>query len=400
MTPTEKIVADLCKDTFLSFWSFANPIGKRIDKELCDILVVCDPDVIIFSVKEINIKESGDPMVDIERWERNAVEESVKQIYGAERFLRDREEVVLNDRATKIRLPDKGIRNVYRVAVAFGRGDKFPLKEGDFGKGFVHVMDERSVEIILKELDTISDLIDFLNEKETFQKSDVQHIAFSGEDYLAMYLGNGFDIPEGVNLLMIDSDSWIDFSASPEYVADKKENKISYIWDGIIERLSEDFHTNDLINDVSRDELELALRWMNKETRFGRRMMSRMVMDVLGDGVAKPKSKAKIVQAELPSAPLYVIMQRKLEDREISRKELQMRCLVARSMFPDKHHVIGIASEPYDKGKGHSLDLVYMDLSIWTEELQKNAEGIKEDLGYFKSPIMSRMKPDGTIIKS
>jgi len=303
MTPTEKIVADLCKGTFLSFWSFANPIGKRIDKELCDILVVCDPDVIIFSVKEINIKESGDPMVDMERWERNAVEESVKQIYGAERFLRDREEVVLNDRATKIRLPDKGIRNVYRVAVAFGRGDKFPLKEGDFGKGFVHVMDERSVEIILKELDTITDLIDFLKEKETFQKSDVQHISFSGEDYLAMYLGNGFDIPEGVNLVMIDSDSWIDFSVSPEYVADKKENKISYIWDGIIERLSEDFHSNDLINEISRDELELALRWMNKETRFGRRMMSSMVMDVLGDGVTKPKSKAKIVQAELPDAP-------------------------------------------------------------------------------------------------
>ena len=400
MTPTEKIVTDLCKGTFLSFWSFANPIGKRIDKELCDILVVCDPDVIIFSVKEINIKESGDPKIDIERWERNAVEESVKQIYGAERFLHRTDEIVLSDRATKIKLPEKGIRNVYRIAVAFGRGEKFPLPEGDFGKGFVHVFDERSIEIILKELDTITDLIQFLKEKESFQKSKVHHIAFSGEDYLAMYLGNGFDIPEDVNLIIIDSDSWIDFSKSADYAAVKKANKISYIWDGIIERLSADFHLADLINEISRNELELSLRWMNKETRFGRRMMSTMVMDILGDGISKPKSKAKIVQTELPDAPIYVIMQRKYEDRDLGNKELNMRCLVARSLFPEKKIVIGLASEPYVKEKGHSLDLVYMDLTNWTDELQREAESIKEDLGYFKSPNMSKMKPDGTIIKN
>lgn len=395
MTPTEKLVSDLCKETFLSFWSFPNPIGKRLDKELCDILVVCDPDIIIFSIKEINVKDSGDFDVDVQRWERNAIEESVSQLYGAERIINQKEEILLSDKSTKIKLPEKGIRNVYRVAVAFGRGDKFPLKFGEFGKGFVHVFDERSIKIILQELDTITDFISFLEAKEKFVKRGIHHISFSEEDYLGMYLQNGFDIDEGVDLLIMDSEIWDGYSKSEEYAKEKNANKISYIWDGIIERLCEDFKHNNLIDEVKREELELALRLMNRETRFGRRQMSHLIMDMLGAGVDKPKVKARIVSSELENAPLYVVMARPHQDREFARKELYLRCHVAKSLFPERKQVIGLGTDPYVKGKGHSLDLIYQDLTNWSVEDQQNAEQMKEELGYFKSPQRSRLKPDG-----
>jgi len=107
MTPTEKFVSELCKKTFLSFWSFPNPIGKKLDKELCDILVVCDPDIIIFSVNEINVKDSGDYEVDFERWEREAIQKSIDQLYGAQRIIQQKEEILLHDKITKIKLPEK-----------------------------------------------------------------------------------------------------------------------------------------------------------------------------------------------------------------------------------------------------------------------------------------------------
>jgi hypothetical protein len=52
----EEFVFHICRETFLSLWSYANPLGKN-GKELCDILIVCDPDIVIFSVKEIEFKE-------------------------------------------------------------------------------------------------------------------------------------------------------------------------------------------------------------------------------------------------------------------------------------------------------------------------------------------------------
>ncbi|MEI9806637.1 MAG: hypothetical protein WDO16_01450 [Bacteroidota bacterium] len=72
-------------------------------------LVVCDPDIIIFSVKEINIKESGNYDIDFDRWERKAIDESVAQIYGAERIIKQKEEILLKDKATKIKLPEHAL---------------------------------------------------------------------------------------------------------------------------------------------------------------------------------------------------------------------------------------------------------------------------------------------------
>lgn len=390
MTPTEKYLSELCKDTFLPFWSFPNPIGKRLDKELCDLLIICDPDIIIFSVKEINIKNSGDNKLDNERWERKAIEESVSQIYGAERIISMKEEVLLKDKKTKIKLPENGVRNIYRIAVAFGRGERFSLKFGDFGKGFVHVFDEQSIRIVLSELNTISDFVGFLQSMETFISKGIRHIAFSHEDYLAMHLLQGLDVSDDTNILIIDSNYWAEYYKSKEYSEYKNEYKISYIWDGLINTLCQDFNEGNLINSVSRQELELAIRLMNKETRLSRKELSKLIIGVIVD--ESIKKKARIVCSDLPDQPIYVIMVRPHNDREFGQVELKLRCLVARSLFQDRKIVIGIATDPYENGKGHSIDLVYLDLTEWGETQQKEAEQISNELGYFKSAVKYNLK--------
>lgn len=55
ITPTERALHELCKHSFLRFWTFPNPFRPdgRVSKELCDAHVICGPYVLAFSDKSI-----------------------------------------------------------------------------------------------------------------------------------------------------------------------------------------------------------------------------------------------------------------------------------------------------------------------------------------------------------
>lgn len=167
---SEQFVHDICKKSFLSLWSYANPLGKA-SKELSDVLIVCDPDVIIISVKDIRITDSGNISTDWNRWRKRAIDASINQIYGAERWIEGASHVVRSDSSVGIALPEKKVRRVHRVAVALGGEGKAPIRFGDFGKGFVHVFDKVSLQVIMGELDAVEDFIGYLLAKEELYRS-------------------------------------------------------------------------------------------------------------------------------------------------------------------------------------------------------------------------------------
>ena len=171
MTPSEKYVANLCEKSFLPFWSFPNPLGKK-DKELCDVLVVCGNTIILISVKDIKVSNHKDKTIQYKRWVNKAVNDSTKQLYGAERFLKNVDEIKLKNRVTKVALPDKKTRIIYRLAIAFGSDYDFPLPMGMDKRGFVHILDEKSTATIISELDTITDFTRYLIAKEKFLASN------------------------------------------------------------------------------------------------------------------------------------------------------------------------------------------------------------------------------------
>ena len=166
MNKSEQYVSTICKKSFLSLWSYRNPLGKN-SKELCDILVVSEPDIIIFSVKEIDISHSGDEQVDGIRWVKRAIKKSYNQIYGAERWIQNSTNIITKDGKKGVPFPDVSSRRIHRVAIALGSENKFPVLSADFGKGFVHIFDEISLSIIMNELDTISDFAKYLTDKES-----------------------------------------------------------------------------------------------------------------------------------------------------------------------------------------------------------------------------------------
>ena len=159
MNKSEEWTYNLCKKSFFSLFSFPNPVGKK-NKELCDVIVICGSDIILISVKDINIKLSNNFEIDYNRWNKRAIEDSLKQLNGAERFLKNALSFKLKSFSEKIELPE--IKNFYKIALAIGGNGKFPMPESIKSNGYINVMDEISFHSIVSELDTITDFLKYL----------------------------------------------------------------------------------------------------------------------------------------------------------------------------------------------------------------------------------------------
>ena len=201
VTTAERYLKTLCDGTFLSMWSYAEIYrdqregGRRHGdgKEVCDLLVVFENHIIIFSDKDCAFSDTGDLEVDWKRWYRKAIGASAKQLWGAERWIRTHPDRLFVDRACRqpfpIALPDGGVMQVHRIVVAHdasgrctrhlggsgslmldstldGMGEPFTVGHIDRVRGFVHVLDDTTLGIVLRTLDTIADFVAYFTRKE------------------------------------------------------------------------------------------------------------------------------------------------------------------------------------------------------------------------------------------
>lgn len=381
----EEFVFRICKNSFLSLWSYANPLGKN-NKELCDILIVCEPDIIIVSVKELKVTKSKDIIIDWKRWIRNAVEDSVKQIYGAERWIKSASNVVRRDGTKGLALPKKEEQRIHRIAVALGRGEEVPIFYGDFGKGFVHVLDEISFNIILQELDTIKDFINYLLAKEEFYRSKTQTPLLAGEEnLLAFYLSQGRKFPDEYDSVFLDNNLWEGMIRKPEYKKKKEADKISYVWDKLIDNISKSVLENKLEYSSSPGHGEIILRAMAQEDRFSRRILGKSFAGFIAFS-SKNILRARMVPG--PSGILYIFLATPHTlERKYRRAELETRCFVARGLNQDFNTVIGIATEQYKPKAGRSFDLYYFYKPDWPKKDQARMKFIQQKSGFFLNSV-------------
>ena len=392
MNRAEDFVYRVCRHSFLSLWSYANPKGRN-GKELCDILVVCEPDIVIFSVKDISLTDSGDVSLDWERWRKRAIDASCRQLYGAERWITSAAHVIRKDGTSGLPFPRGPECRMHRVAVALGGEGKVPFQYGDLGKGFVHVFDDTSFTIVLRELNTVSDFVTYLSDKERWVTSGVRHAPVaSEEDLLALYLRKGRQFPEGYDFVLVDGTLWEGFASSPEYESRKLADEDSYVWDNLIETFCNGALSGNLEKSLdggfefasSLTDVEMAVRTMAREDRFSRRILGKQFLEFLqlsGEGRVRSRMLTS------PSGVLYVFLAVPHgEDRKYRVAELGARCFVARGLHLDCKTVVGIATECYEPGKGFSLDLVYLYKETWTHEDQVRVKSVQEEFGYFVNP--------------
>ena len=133
VTAAERYLHQLGARSFLSLWSYPGVYRDEgpacgHGKEVCDLLVVFRDQIVIFSDKDCAFPNKGDLLVDWGRWYRNAVLESAKQVWGAERWIRNNPERLFIDRACQnrfpIELPPQSHMQFHRVVVAHGTRER------------------------------------------------------------------------------------------------------------------------------------------------------------------------------------------------------------------------------------------------------------------------------------
>jgi hypothetical protein len=331
VTESERYLALLADRTFLDLWSYPNTFyekrvrGKGDGKELCDLLVVCGDDVIIFSDKSCGWPEHEDVNVSWARWYRRAIEKSVDQIRGAERWLRQFPDRIFIDSAcTKpmpILLPPPDRARVHGIAIAIGaekacqhfcddddgslmilgplKGKDhidpkakaympFAIGDVDPGGPFVHVFDEGALDLVMREMDTIADFTRYLQEREVFIREERVLHSPNEAELLAIYLQHGddgghtFPTPSVLGAaddfkITLAQGSYAAFTESPPYQAKKRADQVSYVWDRLIGVFTENILAGTSVaiygEAPSALRAEPALRIMARENRTLRRAL-------------------------------------------------------------------------------------------------------------------------------
>lgn len=383
MTPSEKYVSELCEKSFLPFWSYPSPLGKN-DKELCDVLLMCGNDIVIISIKDIKVSEHSDQSVQYNRWYSKAIDASINQIYGAERFLENVNEITLNDRVTKVKLPKKENRVIYRIAIAFGSRKDFPLDTGDFGNGYVHVFDEDSTFTVINELDTFPDFVNYLKAKEQFTKDKIVTVP-KEVDFLALYIRTSLEFDYIPDTIIIDDNLWSEYIKSDEYNKWQRDIQISFIWDEIVSQLY-NIHIKNKLNSNKREELEIATRLINTECRNNRIVLGEALENAMIENV-----RSRIIKLDIETDHTYVYLKNDSKNWDYKEKELELRCLIARERFPSVPKVIGIGIGITPQGE-HIFDYTYLNIPELDNEAIHKIRIAKKELGFFENPRISHSK--------
>ena len=329
----------------------------------------------------------------LERWRKRAIDKSCKQIYGAARWLESATHVVTSTGEKGLALPDPDRRRVHYLAVALGGKGKTPIYFGDFGKGFVHVLDETSLDVVMGELDTIEDFVKYLSDKKALYERGILTLFDGGgeEDLLAFYLHQGRTFPEGPDFYVLEGNLWKSLAERDEFIRRKEADADSYFWDRLVELLVSDFRSRRLISDLPQASTELSdveriLRVMARENRFHRRLLSKYAVEFLESS----RIRSRFVPS--PSGVQYVFLTTKPGvSRNDRLMELAGRCWVARDLRRESTTVVGLATEDPARSSGFSFDVFYLHKQNWTCEDQKHGRMLREDFGYFANPEQTRM---------
>lgn len=420
-TPTESQLLALARNSFLSLWSFPNVYtdegrrGPNSDgKELCDLMVVFEDNVLLFSDKNCVFPLVDDLNLAWNRWYRRAVEKSAKQLAGAENWImRFPARVFLDAKCSKIvpvQLPPADRRRVHLIAVAHGASAAAIKHWESIGPGssgaplidtrlvgrqhennpfmlgwplesrrFVHVFDGDTLSLVLRELDTLSDFVDYLGKKQDlFEKSGCDFLITGEEELLAAYLTNidpetqehRFRTFEPNHIVLLEEGYWSKLKASAGYWARVAANKVSYLWDDLIEyQASHMIHGSSelAMAAATKGSEEDVLRVMASENRLKRRTLGESIRILRLQSNEKLRSTRSI--ADNRTHRVYAMLalphlpeQPHNEYREYRQYLLHLYCEGAILRFPEAQEILGLAFEQYDSDIV-SVDFLYFRMN-------------------------------------
>jgi len=437
LNEAEKYLTKLCGKTFLSLWGYAN-VYRKPGKELCDFLVVFGNHIIIFSDKDCQFKITKNINTDWNRWFKRSIEKSAKAVWGAERWIKNFPERIFIDSACTKKfpypLPDIKKANFHLVVVTHqisrhckkllgGSGSLMirndikgfsqhsePFTIGDLSplKTFIHVLDDTSLDILMRARDTIYDFIAYLRKKENLLRSKKNIFATGEEELLTFYLKglnakeeHDFAFPNNYNQVAILEGHWEDFQKSSQRLAQIAADRVSYFWDGLIEQFNKHAlkGTQEYVWPPSFDSSEKVTRFLAAQPRFMRRTLAKSFLEIVKN-TPIDKKMIRVVPPWRNGDPYFVFLifsfQQSLsykENRRVRRSVLEACCRVVKLRYPDAIDIVGIATETGRmKKKEGSEDACCLDARIWTEENESKAKELQSKFGILKNPEKKKIE--------
>ncbi|NJA90136.1 hypothetical protein HCX48_13025 [Rhodocyclus tenuis] len=438
---SERLLMRLCCKSFLSLWAYANlhtaqdmRNGRGSAKEFADVLVVFGSDVIVFSDKHIEYQRDRPEKIAWPRWFKRAIVESAKQLHGAMNWLRRFPDRIFLDaactRPLPIALPPPSGAKYHLVAVTRGSreaclaafpgsfgtlqintsvegtaSEHWPFTIGllDRSKHFVHVLDEFSLEVVMDEMNTITDFVEYLNARESFLgKAGITVVAAGEEQLAAAYVLNGNAskhpfLPDRVNppspgLFIFDESHYPTLKKHRDYQQKKQQDQRSRVWDDLIEKF---IHLGDpaLTHpgfEQPNHETEKALRIMAAEPRFRRGLLVEALGEMLAFAMQQPgQRRARLFTTREQRNLVYVFLAvPKLTNESFSEYRrgrvaiLHAYCRVAKLRFPESTTFVALGIDhPAKKYKQTSEDLIMFTCDEYTPEQKAEAERFQRETG-------------------
>ena len=452
VTASEKYLAKLADRSFLNLWSYPNTfIDKRTGgtgdgKELCDLLVVCGDHVLIFSDKTVAWPSGSDQQLAWKRWYRRAVQKSVDQIRGAERWITQFPERIFLDRQCSqrlpVRLPPAASRKVHRIAVALGASEACtrhfgegsgsllimssvtgeghwnsasaaPFIIGDVEPigGFVHVLDDVTLDIVMAELDTISDLTAYLAKKEQLMRSGSHIVAGGEEELVAHYVTHinsadehDFVKPDGsspqeYSQIIFDAGTYKSLLGQQQFVLKKSADEVSYFWDRLIETFTKHMIAGTSIvpdgQAFNLSDLEEGIRHMALVPRHVRRIFSEAILDPLRRSINHERFTRGMMPGPTEAnretgfffmtlaVPSFRLDGGYEQYRNVRRRMLETYAFAFLQKYENLKQVVGITTESLQDAADakRSEDIIIAERSEWSQDFVQLLEERKAHFG-------------------
>ena len=450
ITEGEKLVAELCEKSFLKLWSYAN-LYKEPGKELCDNFILFGNTIILISEKtktpfeydhnlhkDDDNKEIGQRYLDIlwKRWSKE-IKSSEDQLNGAERWIKKHPDKIFIDskclQKFPLELPNinnikfikisviNGLDKVNKLREQYNNGElDYDLPEDMFLFGInleniIHLLDDYTFPIVMKELDTISDFINFFQKKEEFLKSQKFPVGILDLDLLPIYLldidpmtccfsfkqletmSNQYDTVLFGNTV----DPYPDFCKEEYYKNLKKDLKSSYLWDYLIDSCAQDALDDLLVEQQDINDTNKTLKIMAEEPRLSRKYISEAYLETIDTFNNNASHRGRAVQSPYNKEIMYVFLQVKRQDgedytdyRKQRRAFATVYCNVINANHPCIKYVVAIVSEPVKYNLYLSRDFILYPFEPLSDEEKKNILKIQKDLNVLQ--ITRNMKSKDT----
>lgn len=414
LNASEGILVELGERSFLSLWSHPN-LSRSPGTELCDLLVVFENRVLIFSDKLSEFQNKKDIKVSWFRWKKKAIDQSIKSVEGTQRWIKEYPERVFLDAACKQPFPFDLNRNdliFHKFVVANGTPEDLSIKyckntpqqNDDIfhlnlnNTDIVHVLNDHNLSLILEELDTITDFCDYFLEKEKIILGRDKLFYQSETDLLAHYFMK-IDEREERHKIHFSKDkygnefiqkgAWNIYTSHHQYLLKKQEDEISYLWDETVSYLARNTLNNTMeFSNCDPYEGKGSLHVMAKECRFSRRILGKHIFEALNE-FSPELGTRHIRRMQSNSDVQYVFLQvapHKLEDihsiryRDLRREMLLIACGTLKikmdveqdERFDQFNKILGIATAPPKlSGRTNSQDFILLDLKDIDEEFEQ-----------------------------